>query len=258
MENVLSFLVPLLENLARYLFIAGIPFLIFYVFFPQHFLLNKIQQRFAKNKDFIREVFHSIKTTFILAGVIMLMIHTPLIDHLLIYERITAYPIWWMPLSVFVAVLIQDTHLYWTHRIMHHPKLFKYTHIIHHQSINPSPFSAYSFNIIEAFIEALIAPFIIVCIPMHPFSMVLFVWWSLAVNVYAHLGYEIAPRWFRHTILFEIFTTSVYHNIHHEKFHGNYGFYFRIWDRIMQTEHPDYVKQYDQIQEKRFGKIEVV
>ncbi|MEM7511464.1 MAG: hypothetical protein AAF388_11060 [Bacteroidota bacterium] len=28
--------------------------------------------------------------------------------------------------------------------------------------------------------------------------------------------------------------------------------YFRIWDRLMGTEHPDYMKEYDKIQEKRF------
>ena len=27
----------------------------------------------------------------------------------------------------------------------------------------------------------------------------------------------------------------------------------RYWDRLMGTEHPDYVKQYDRIQEQRFG-----
>ena len=258
MENEISFLVPLLKNLVRYLFFAGIPFLIFYIFFPQRFSLNKIQQRFAKNKDFFREVLHSIKTTFILAGIIMLMIHTSIIDNIQVYDSFTAYPIWWMPLSVLAAVIMQDTYLYWTHRILHHPKLFKYTHIVHHQSVNPSPWAAYSFNIVEGIIEAIIAPIILLFIPMHGFSIVIFIWLSLSVNVYAHLGYEIAPRWFRRTILFEIFTTSVHHNIHHEKFYGNYGFYFRFWDRIMQTEHPDYVRQYDQIQEKRFGVVEVV
>jgi len=41
--------------------------------------------------------------------------------------------------------------------------------------------------------------------------------------------------------------------MHHSKFKGNYGLYFRIWDRLMKTEHPDYVKDYDRIQERRFG-----
>jgi sterol desaturase/sphingolipid hydroxylase (fatty acid hydroxylase superfamily) len=40
--------------------------------------------------------------------------------------------------------------------------------------------------------------------------------------------------------------------MHHSKFKGNYGLYFRIWDRLMGTEHPDYVSEYDRIQDQRF------
>lgn len=47
--------------------------------------------------------------------------------------------------------------------------------------------------------------------------------------------------------------TSTHHNIHHSKFNGNYGLYFRFWDKMMGTEHPDYVKKYDEIQKRRFG-----
>ena len=47
--------------------------------------------------------------------------------------------------------------------------------------------------------------------------------------------------------------TSVYHNLHHSKFKGNYSLYFRWWDKLMKTENPDYVKEYDRIQEQRFG-----
>jgi sterol desaturase/sphingolipid hydroxylase (fatty acid hydroxylase superfamily) len=40
--------------------------------------------------------------------------------------------------------------------------------------------------------------------------------------------------------------------MHHSKFKGNYGLYFRVWDRLCKTEHPDYVKEYDRIQKNRF------
>ena len=77
---------------------------------------------------------------------------------------------------------------------------------------------------------------------------------SLFINVYGHLGFEITPKWFRKSFLFEILNTSVHHNLHHEKFNGNYGLYFRVWDRIMKTENPNYVKSFDAIQQKRFDK----
>jgi sterol desaturase/sphingolipid hydroxylase (fatty acid hydroxylase superfamily) len=90
--------------------------------------------------------------------------------------------------------------------------------------------------------------------PMHPTGIFMFVILAFIINVYGHLGYEIAPLWFRKTFLFEVFNTSVYHNLHHSKFKGNYGLYFRIWDRLMGTEHPDYVNNYDSVQKNRQNK----
>ncbi len=90
-------------------------------------------------------------------------------------------------------------------------------------------------------------------LPLHVITLMRFCSHFLVINVYGHLGYEILPEWFRRTVLFEILATSTYHNLHHSKFKGNYGLYFRIWDRCMGTEHPEYVKEYDKIQQRRFG-----
>ena len=76
---------------------------------------------------------------------------------------------------------------------------------------------------------------------------------GLIINVYGHLGYEIAPKAFRNSVFFQFFNTSVHHNMHHSRFNGNYGLYFRVWDKLMKTEITDYEKQFDSIQEKRFG-----
>ena len=137
---------------------------------------------------------------------------------------------------------------------MHHPSLYKKAHLIHHKSTNPSPWTSFSFHFTEGITEAAVVPLIIILIPMHPLALLVFGFASLIINVYGHLGFEIAPKWLRHSFLFQILNTSVHHNMHHAKFKGNYGYYFRIWDRLMKTEHPDYVKEYDVIQERRFGK----
>jgi uncharacterized protein (DUF2147 family) len=139
------------------------------------------------------------------------------------------------------------------HRAVHHPALFKHIHLLHHKSVNPSPWTSYSFHLFEGILEAMIAPIILLLIPMHPLALLLFTFAGFAINVYGHLGYEIAPKWLRHSFLFKIMNTSIHHNMHHSKFKGNYGLYFRIWDRLMKTEHPDYVQEYDAIQKRRFG-----
>ena len=133
------------------------------------------------------------------------------------------------------------------------PKLYRQVHLVHHKSFNPSPWASYAFHFFEAITENMILVLLAFAMPMHPIALFAFGTASFVINVYGHLGYEVMPKWFRATILFEIVNTSVHHNLHHSKVFCNYGLYFRIWDRLMGTEHSDYVKEYDKIQEKRFG-----
>ncbi len=160
---------------------------------------------------------------------------------------------WFIIPAVIVSLIVHDTYFYWMHRLLHHPKLFKYTHLVHHKSVNPSPWASYSFHFFEAITEGAILLVIVMIIPMHGISIGLFVLIGFMINVYGHLGYEVTPKWFRNSFLFEISNTSTYHNLHHSKFKGNYSLYFRFWDKVMGTENPDYVKEYDRIQNQRFG-----
>lgn len=244
---------PVIVNILRYTFIAGVAFFIFYKWFPDYFSKNKIQVKLAKTKDFIREISHSAQTTVVIAVVSVLVFAIPLAEYTQVYYNLSDRPLWWIPLSVVLMLIMHDTYFYWMHRVIHHPKLFKHIHLVHHKSTNPTPLASYSFHIYESILEGLIAPILLLTLPLHPFSLLIFSSISFLFNVYGHLGYEIMPKWFRKSFLFEIFNTSTHHNIHHSKFKGNYGLYFRIWDRIMNTEHPNYVKEYDQIQERRFN-----
>lgn len=243
----------LTTTVVRYFVIAGIPFFIVYKLLYKRLRPNKIQERHAANKHFIREIGYSLSTSVIFAFVSGIMLFSPVSKYTLVYHHIHDYPVWWIPVSFVISMVIHDTYFYWMHRGLHHKKIFRIAHLVHHKSTNPSPWSAYSFHIIESFTEAGILVVLFFTLPMHPIAILLFIVVGLMINVYGHLGYEIAPRWLRHTWLFEVVNTSVHHNLHHSKFKGNYGLYYRVWDRICGTEHPDYVKEYDRVQEQRFG-----
>jgi len=253
MESNLQYFVPIILNLGRYFIFSGLAFLIFYVLFTSKFK-GKIQSRNAKRKDFIREIIHSLPVSIIVGVVLALFLFTPLKQYTKIYTNLTDYPLWWPPVGLLLIMIVHDAYFYWTHRLMHHPRLFKVVHLEHHKSTNPSPWTSLSIHTYEAIIEAGIIPIILLLIPMPRWGLLIFGTIALLFSVYGHLGYEIAPKWFRHSVLFEVFNTSVHHNIHHEKFKGNYGYYFRFWDRVMGTEHPEYVTRYDRIQKQRFGK----
>lgn len=252
MEIDIKWLKPFVLNLGRYFVFAGLAYLIFYYLFKDYFYKDRIQDYFGKRKDFIREVLYSLQTTLIISGFALLISFTPLKNYIHIYTNMSDYPLVWTPLSFILAIFIQDAYLYWTHRMMHHPRLFKSMHITHHKSIRPSPWTTLSFDFLEAFVQALLAPILIFIFPVHIYVITLTVILNIAYSTYAHLGYEIMPKSFRKTIFFRWFNTSVYHNMHHQKFNYNYGLYFRFWDKWMGTEHPKYEEKYDEIQERRF------
>ncbi|MDB5005202.1 MAG: hypothetical protein JWQ34_3427 [Mucilaginibacter sp.] len=238
----------------RYFLVAGIPFVLCYVWLNEWFDASKIQNKAASRHDFRREILHSLQSTIVFAAAACLVLYSPVKNITRVYTSPHAYPAWWLYVSVVISLIIHDTYFYWTHRLLHHPKLFRHAHLLHHRSTNPSPWTSYSFHIFEACVESLVLLLITVILPMNVISISLFVFIAFMINVYGHLGYEIAPKWLRKTILFEFTNTSVHHNLHHSKFTGNYGLYFRFWDRLMGTEHPNYVEEYDRVQQNRINK----
>lgn len=237
----------------RYFVLAGIPFTLFYLLMPARFKRFKIQEKLASKKDFFREMWYSMQSTLVFTLITIVLLFTPIRQYTRIYTNIQDFPIWYIGVSLVLSLIVHDTYFYWMHRLLHHKKLFKLTHLVHHQSINPSPWTSYSFHFLEAIAEGGVLVVITFLMPLHPLTILLFTVAGFIINVYGHLGYELMPKGFRYTWLFEVINTSVHHNLHHKKFRGNYGLYFRVWDRVMGTEHPDYVKEYDRLQERRFG-----
>jgi len=132
-------------------------------------------------------------------------------------------------------VVVHDTYFYWTHRLIHYPKLFSKIHKVHHYFDNPSPWSAFSFHPFEAMISIGIIPIIVFFIPCHPFAIFTFLSYMTLINIMGHLGFETFSIRFRKSTLGQWHNTSTYHNIHHQKSKYNYGLYFTFWDRIMGT-----------------------
>jgi lathosterol oxidase len=255
MQNILEVFIRIFSISAmRYFLVAGLPFVLCYLWLSNRLGASKIQARLASRSDYIREIFYSVQTTFVFTVIAYLVLYTPVKNITRVYTSVADYPTWWLFVSVALSLVIHDTYFYWMHRLLHHPKLFKHTHLLHHRSTNPSPWASYSFHFIEAWAEGGVLLIIMMVLPMHVISISLFTLVGFAINVYGHLGYEIAPKWLRNTFLFELSNTSVHHNLHHSKFNGNYGLYFRFWDRLMKTEHPDYVAEYDRVQQNRINK----
>ncbi|MES2417206.1 MAG: sterol desaturase family protein [Bacteroidota bacterium] len=241
-ENLLKYI---FDVGARYFTIAGIAFLLFYVLFSQRFSGIRIQKRLPKMSDHKRDVFYSIITIIIFGALPVLFLENDKIrPHTLLYTNISDYGWVYFFLAFPLMILIHDAYFYWTHRIMHHPKLFRLFHLIHHKSTSPTPWTAYSFHPLEAVIETGIFVVIIFIMPFQQIHLAVFFTIVFVYNVYGHLGYELFPPKFHKTKIGKWVSTGTAHNMHHQYFKGNYGLYFLFWDRWMGTLRPEYDQKF--------------
>lgn len=236
---------------SRYLLIAGIAFFTWYVVLRKLTRSKKIQRRFPKFNDYAREIGFSIATIFIMAFIPAMVLGSPeLAKHTKFYTDIDQQGKLYFYLAFPVMAFLHDTYFYWMHRLMHHPAVFKWVHLVHHKSVNPSPFAAYAFHPLEAIVEAGIFLVFVFTIPVHLFHLLFFFLFMIIYNVYGHLGWELYPRGFSKHWLGKWINTSVNHNLHHQYFKGNYGLYFLFWDRLMGTIRKDYDEKFDEVKSR--------
>ncbi|TAJ47399.1 MAG: sterol desaturase family protein [Chitinophagaceae bacterium] len=239
--NWKTFVWLLLDNADKYFLIAGPAFIIFYILLRKRISYKKIQPDFPKRTHYVREIIFSTFSIIIFSVPPLLMLYSDTIrPHTTFYTSIAEYGWLYAFLAFPLMLLIHDTYFYWMHRLLHHPKLFRLFHLVHHRSTNPSPWAAYSFHPLEAIMESLIFVIFLFTIPVHSIHLMLFFVFSLVYNVYGHLGFELYPKGFNKHAVGKWLNTSVCHNMHHQYFKGNYGLYFTIWDRAMGTLNPNY------------------
>jgi len=236
--------------LLRYLIIALVAFLAFYVIWKSQRRFRKIQLKFPENKDYLRELGYSILTVIIFTAIGWLVFMTPIKNYTQVYWNVDDHSLGYFFFSVVLTLLVHDTYFYWTHRAMHHRLFFNVFHRVHHLSTNPSPWAAFAFHPLEAVVEASIVVLIVFLFPVHPLAIALFLLIMMIYNVYGHLGFELYPRGFSKSTIGKWINTSVNHNQHHQFFKGNYGLYFLWWDRWMRTIREDYDRQFEEVKSK--------
>ncbi len=154
----------------------------------------------------------------------------------LIYTDLAAYPLWYLPLSLFLYLFAHDTWFYWTHRLMHRPKWFRIAHAVHHASRPPTAWAAMSFHPIEALTGAVVIPALVFFIPVHVGVLGMVLGIMTLMGVTNHMGWEMFPKWLVHSRVGNWVITASHHQRHHDAYRCNYGLYFRFWDRLCRTD----------------------
>ncbi len=229
-----------LSDLIRYLVVAG-GFAAALAWAPTAWRARRtVRIRQLARGQQLREFGHSMLTVvvFSLVGTgVLLGYH---LGWMKVYSdpQVHGWP--WLLGSFFVMVVLQDAWFYWTHRLMHHRRLFSWTHRTHHLSLAPTPWTAYSFAPTEALVQALFLPLFLLVMPAH--QMVAFLWMAHMIvrNVAGHAGVELLPRSWLAGWWGRWLTTTLHHEMHHAYAHSNYGLYFVWWDRWCGTENPRY------------------
>ena len=117
-----------------------------------------------------------------------------------------------------IVPMIHEVHFFLIHRLIHTPVLYKWIHSVHHNSINPSPWSSLSMHPVEAFLYHSVA-FWHLIIPSNP-VLALFQLHSAGYGaINGHIGFEKLEI----TDETALDSHAYAHYLHHKYFEVNYG-----------------------------------
>ena len=143
-------------------------------------------------------------------------------------------------------ILFTDFCIYWIHRGLHHPMIYKKLHKPHHKWIMPTPFASHAFHPLDGFSQSLpyhIFPFIF---PLQKFAYVaLFVFinfWTVLIRTFLMFSLFILSRLSsvlkaetddgEYVANSALINGAACHTMHHLYFNYNYGQFTTLWDRL--------------------------
>ncbi|KAJ4475638.1 fatty acid hydroxylase [Lentinula aciculospora] len=141
----------------------------------------------------------------------------------------------YMVFSAVWFLVFTDYCIYWVHRLLHHPLLYKPLHKPHHKWIIPTPFASHAFHPVDGYLQSVPYHLFVVLFPMH---RLLFLGLFVAVNFWAIFIHD-SDMITGHP-LEKIINGPAHHTLHHIYYTVNYGQYFTWADRASNSyRHPD-------------------
>lgn len=196
--------------------------------------------RFLKNQ-IRKEIALSVKSMPVIAGLIVPWFVAECRGATLMYDDIRQYGGEWFKGTllegyghwVYVAgsmtafLLFTDFCIYWIHRWLHIPWLYKRVHKPHHKWVVPTPFAALAFHPLDGYAQSVPYHIIPFMLPLHKWIyLVLFIivnLWTIII----HDGDMISGHFLEKYI-----NSPAHHTLHHLYFTCNYGQYFTWADSM--------------------------
>lgn len=232
------------NDLYRYLIGAGGTFLVVNTLLAGWLARRKIRKDKPGWRQMGREILASLRTVMIFSLIglaIAVSVNLGLLD---VYKDPAERGWPYFIANVIALIVAHDAWFYWTHKIMHRPRLFRWFHTLHHRSHNPSPWTSYAFDASEALVNAIYLPLALIVMPSSILASFIFTAHMMLRNAIGHCGYEVFPARADGRPLFDWMTTVTHHDLHHARARTNFGLYFTFWDRVMGTEDPLYYERF--------------
>lgn len=167
-----------------------------------------------------------------------------------VYVNVSERSVVYFIASIPIFLILYESYYYWLHRWMHHPSIFKIVHRVHHESIEPTVFTSFSFHPLEAVLQFIFIPIAICIIPIHYYALGIVLMILTVSAVINHGGVEIFPATLIRHPIGKWLIGSTHHDLHHKEFRTNFGLYLTIWDKMMKTENQSFEKQFERNKER--------
>lgn len=142
-----------------------------------------------------------------------------------LYDSLADGPGPWYDWFQFPLFLIfTDFCIYFIHRGLHHPLIYKFLHKPHHKWIMPTPYASVAFHPVDGWLQSVpyhVFPFIF---PLQKFAYLGLFFFVQIWTVMIHDGEYVANS--------PILNGAACHTMHHLYFNYNYGQYTTLWDRL--------------------------
>ncbi|GAA5960724.1 hypothetical protein JCM8115_001809 [Rhodotorula mucilaginosa] len=141
-----------------------------------------------------------------------------------------ALPWLYMAFSAAFFLWFTDFCIYWVHRWLHIPFLYKRLHKPHHKWIIPTPFASHAFHPVDGYLQSV--PYHMACY-MFPIHKYMFIGLFSFVNlwsIFIHDSDMLCDHPLEHYI-----NGPAHHTLHHLYFTCNYGQYFTWADKAFSS-----------------------
>ncbi|CDF39221.1 unnamed protein product [Chondrus crispus] len=211
-----------LGSLVVYFLFATLDYLIYHKLLARQILPDG----YDKTVEIRREIYMSVTSLAIMAGLSVpgeILVH---LGYSKVYTDPAEHGYVYLCMSPILFIAFSDCLIYFLHRGLHHPRLYKHIHKPHHSFINTTPFAAFAFHPLDGYTQGMPYQIFVFLFPFHSaahlISLIFVSMWTINIHDRATFGIPGVNG-------------AAHHTIHHTTFKSNYGQYFTLWDKICGT-----------------------